>query len=99
MSGLSEWSLWVVSLSGFSLVFPLNDLTDWRISDWRVSQWSHGCRDREHENETTDSETEVDEGKKNPIAVEYILDIDKPGNLRAEKQEIERHKSVKVWQY
>ena len=33
---------------------------------------------------------------KNPIAVEYILDIDKPGNLRAEKQEIERHKSVKV---
>ena len=36
---------------------------------------------------------------KNPIAVEYILDIDKSGNLRAEKQEIEKHKSVKVWHY
>ena len=26
----------------------------------------------------------------------YILDIDNPGNLRAEKQEIERHKPVKM---
>ena len=29
--------------------------------------------DREHENETTDSETEVDEGKKNPIVAERQL--------------------------